>query len=361
MWAPVPPSAEGGPPVLLDTLETSGAEVHQALSEVEAIPGEYDLGRIVSWEQPLPDLPDVHPDFDLERLTPVEARFRHSGWAKRRRQIWDALGRLHVGGVTRIRFACCGSACWVQHSASRQRFRVSANLCRCRWCVPCGTARAARMLNAILPRLKDRQCQFLTLTLRHRDAPLREQLDKLLHNFNTLRRGKLWKGAVTGAAAFVEVKIGRDGKWHPHLHILALGKPIDKWHLSRAWKDVTKDSWIVDAKAIHDHKQVVSYVLKYVTKPLDSSLFTNPARLDEAIAALKGRRLVNASGDFGRINADQPPDDGPDDWHTVGRLDTLFADAAAGDPVAFRILEALWPRTSPAHERPTPLANSPPG
>lgn len=352
MGSPVCPCGVAAPPVLLDPLETSGGPLRDALSEEEAIPGEYDLGRIVTWEHPLPDLPDVNPDFDLERLTPVEARFRHSGWAKRRRQVWDALGRLHVGGVARLRFACCGSGCWVQHSASRQRFRVSANLCRSRWCVPCGVARARRLLAAILPRIKGRDAAFHTLTLRHRDAPLREQLDKLLGDFNKLRRRPFWKQRVTGSAAFLEVKIGKDGKWHPHLHILSLGKPFPNSLLSREWKAVTGDSWIVDSKPITDPGQVASYVLKYVTKPLDSSLFANTDRLDEAIAALKGRRLVNASGDFGKINTEEPPDDGPDDWNTVGRLDRLFADAAAGDPVAMSVLEALWPRTSPAHERP---------
>lgn len=233
-------------------------------------------------------------------------------------------------------------------------------MCRCRWCLPCGTARAARLLRAILPRIKDVPCQFVTLTLRHRDAPLREQLDKLLGDFNRLRRRPLWKLAIGGAAAFTEVKVGKDGKWHPHLHVLALGKPVDKWALSREWKSVTGDSWIVDVRPIQDHKQVTSYVLKYVTKPLDSSLFANPSRLDEAIASLKGRRLVNASGSFGRINLEEPPDDGPDDWATVGRLDTLFADAARGDRVAFAILEALWPRTDAAHERPRRTRVSPP-
>jgi hypothetical protein len=216
--------------------------------------------------------------------------------------------------------------------------------------VPCGTARAARLLSSIHPRIKGRPSQFFTLTLRHRDTPLRQQIDKLLKDFNTLRRGKLWKSRISGAAAFLEVKVGRDGKWHPHLHVLALGNPITRTALSTAWKSVTRDSWIVDTKTIRDPKEITSYVLKYVTKPLDSSLFSDPDRLDEAIAALKGRRLVNASGDFGALNADAPPDDGPDDWNTVGRLDTLFAAAARGDPVAFAVLDALWPKISPAHE-----------
>lgn len=308
-----------------------------------------------------PDVPNVREDFDLERLTPCECLFRHHGWAARRRRVWNALGRLCVGDVSRLRFACCGSACWVQHSASRGRFRLSANYCRSRWCVPCGVARARRLAAAISPRLKLGDTRFFTFTLRHTDTPLRDQVTRLLKCFNKLRREKCWKNTQRGAAAFVEVKIGRDARWHVHLHVLANGGFCPVRDLRAAWQKVTCDSFVVDVRRPRSIREVVNYVVKYVTKPLDSSVFIDPKRLDEAIASLKGRRLVNASGDFGKINAELPPDDGPDDWNSVGRLDALFDDACCGDSTAIAILRALAKWREPAHDAPaTPPAVPPP-
>lgn len=309
----------------------------------------------------LPDLPVVRPDFDLERLTPCECEFRHGGWHKRRQQVWAALGRLCVGDVTRLRFACCGSAAWVQHSACRSSFRVVANLCRSRWCVPCGRARALRLIKSILPRLKLGDTRFSTFTLKHSNAPLREQITRILTSFNRLRRLPVWKESQQGAAAFLEVKIGRDGLWHPHLHVLSIGSYVKQSELREAWKKVTGDSWVVDIRRPASLNQVAFYVVKYVTKPLDSTVFADPSRLDEAIASLKGRRLVNASGSFGRINL-EPADDGQgDDWISVGRLDALREAARAGDAIAVEILHGLLHSMAPAGETPTPPGSSPAG
>lgn len=294
-------------------------------------------------------IPTVREEFDLARLSPQEASFRHSGWRHRRVLVWEALKRLHVGSVSLVRFACCGSAAWVQHSESRGRFRVVANLCRCRWCVPCGVAKAARLVRDLLPQVEGLDIRFITLTLRHSDTPLRDQIDRLYRSYTELKSRPLFRDAVDGAAAFFEVKVGRDGLWHPHLHILAAGRFIDQKDLSREWHKITGDSSIVDIRRPPERRQVLTYVTKYVTKPLDGSVFSDPCRLDEAICALKGRRLCNGSGCLRKLSGDgQEP--GVDDWCTVGRFDALCADASAGDPVAVEVLRAL--RGPDRHEKP---------
>jgi hypothetical protein len=216
--------------------------------------------------------------------------------------------------------------------------------------VPCGRARAQRLIRGIIPRLRLGDTRFITFTLKHSDAPLRDQITRLLASFNKLRRLPIWKKTQEGAAAFLEVKIGRDGLWHPHLHALSLGSFVDQRQLRDAWQQVTGDSWVVDVRRPRALSQVAFYVVKYVTKPLDASLFSDPRRLDEAIASLKGRRLVNASGSFGKINVDSDDDDGPDDWCSVGRLDALFEAAGGGDAAAAMILDAI--RRRGAFEKP---------
>jgi hypothetical protein len=203
-------------------------------------------------------------------------------------------------------------------------------------------ARAARLRASVAKQLEDWQkVRFITLTLRHSQTPLTDQIDRLLRSYRELRRRPAWTTSIDGAAAFVEVKISdRDGLWHPHLHIIAVGRWIDARALSREWHAVTGDSTIVDVQLAKSPAGVASYVVKYVTKPLDQSVVACPDRLDEAIVALKGRRLVNGSGVLRSISDDATPD-GVDDWHTIGRLDALLDDARNGDAAAAAIVASL--------------------
>lgn len=299
---------------------------------------------------------DVHPDYVIESPTLNEAIFRHSGWQGRRRQVWEALKRVGSTGSTLQAFACCGSGCWVQHSAARGKYRLAFNACKSRWCVPCGTARAARLRASVEGALADWQrVRFVTLTLRHNRTALKDQIDRLYACFKELRRRPVWTDAVTGSAAFCEVKVSdKDGLWHPHLHVLCVGSWIDLKELKSTWHAVTGDSTIVDVELAQSAQGVAYYVTKYVTKPLDSSVFADPNKLDEAITALRGRRLVNGAGLLKGI-CDRPTDDDVADWHNIGRLDDLLDDAGRGDAAALKILSLL---TSPVRgkdlERPPP-------
>jgi hypothetical protein len=39
-----------------------------------------------------------------------------------------------------------------------------------------------------------------------------------------------------------------DGMWHPHLHVIAEGRFLDKHALSAAWHHATGDSFVVDIR-----------------------------------------------------------------------------------------------------------------
>lgn len=292
---------------------------------------------------------DVHPDYVIESPTLNESIFRHSGWQERRRKVWAALNRVGSSGTTLQAFACCGSGCWVQHSQSTGRYRLSFNACKSRWCVPCGTARAARLRASVKDALADfSRVRFVTLTLRHNRTPLKDQIDRLYSCFKELRRRPFWKEAVTGSAAFCEVKVSeKDGLWHPHLHVLCVGSWMDGRELSRQWHAVTGDSTIVGVELARSTDEVAGYVTKYVTKPMDSSVLNDPNKLDEAIVAMRGRRLVNGAGLLKGI-CDRPAGDVVADWHTIARLDSLLDDAERGDAAALKILALL---TSPVRSR----------
>jgi hypothetical protein len=149
------------------------------------------------------------------------------------------------------------------------------------------------------PLLKDKTVRFVTLTLKHSDMPLAQCLDRLNECFATLRKTAFWRDKVDGGVAFLEVKHSpTTDRWHPHFHLICTGRYIPQQALKEAWLAVTGDSHVVDVRLVHDEKQVTHYVTKYVSKPAPNELYREPRHLDEAIMAMKGRRLVDTFGEW---------------------------------------------------------------
>lgn len=285
-----------------------------------------------------------------------ESAFRHSGWASDRRRVFDAMRRCHEPERRLSAFADCGSSAW-GHWCEGEPV-VTCNHCHDRLCQPCQVARRARLVEAIMFQVagaSDR-IRFLTFTLKHNDTPLADQLDRLYLAFRTLRRRPLWRTQVTGGALFLEVKVGKDGRYHPHLHVLAEGGWLDQKALSADWHAVTGDSYIVDVRRVDDPRSRASYVSKYATKPADSSIIRVPDKLDEFILAIKGRRLYQP---FGAWRALMPSDDdnGPERRLVpLGSIYTICARAAAGCHASrmwWSMATAKWPHLSVFAPHPT--------
>lgn len=286
-----------------------------------------------------------NPEFGVEGITPEESEFRHSGWAVIRHRVYQALQRCHVGEHRVSRFANCGSGAWLYRSRDVQDLAIRCNKCGDRFCVACGRERSSTITNALCTLMAGKDCRFTTLTLRHSPTPLADQISRLYRSFTALRRREFWKSAVDGGAAFLEVKIGRDGLWHVHLHAIVEGRYLDQRQLSREWHAVTGDSSIVDVRSITDYETRASYVTKYVTKPADSTVYHVPEKLDELVCSMRGRRLCTTFGTW-RGTELEPTEETGVEWVAVGRLDTLKSNAAAGDPEAVRWIEAAarkWP------------------
>lgn len=290
------------------------------------------------------DIPWVEGLPDQFRVTPIEkaeVAFRHSGWLRNRRRVWLALSRTNQSGSRRDRFCNCGSGCTVHFSPSRDAFKLSANYCRDRVCTPCGIARSRQVERAVKDFVGSRTVRFVTFTLRHNKfISLKDQLDRLYACFVQLRRRIWWKGLVTGGCAILEVKVGQDGLWHPHLHCLIEGEYLPHNALSREWYAVTGDSSIVDVRRVGEERNEIKYVCSYVGKPLDQSIYNSDVRLDEFIVAIKGRRLIVKFGSWSKLDIDADPP-GDDDWIFVGTLSRLCREAKS-DRVAAQLLRQLY-------------------
>lgn len=157
-----------------------------------------------------------------------------------------------------------------------------------------------------------------------------------------LRRRQAWASRVTAGAAFVELtRNDRTKTWHPHLHLLIVGDPIDQRLLSHEWYAVTGDSYIVDIRLARGQQEVIHYVCAYTSKASPASIWQERATALEYISATKGLRLYQCFGAWAKRDLEPDTDDAPDDWQYVGRLDALLRAAARQDPHAFRTIWAL--------------------
>jgi hypothetical protein len=241
---------------------------------------------------------------------------------------------------------------------------MTCNHCHDRLCQPCQVARRAALVEAILHAMagSDHNVRFLTFTTKHNHSPLADQLDRLYLAFKTLRRRPLWKSTVVGGAFFLEVKVGRDGLYHPHLHVLAAGVFIDQQALKRDWYAVTGDSYVVDIRPVPDPLKRASYVTKYATKPADSSIIRDPAKLDEFIVAIKGRRLYQP---FGSWRALLPSDDEDEPKRVLIPLGSIYqicARAADGDHACrmwWSMALVKWPHLAVFAPHPTHTNSDP--
>jgi hypothetical protein len=198
---------------------------------------------------------------------------------------------------------------------------------------------------------------MLTLTLKHTQARLRPTLKRLLTAFRDLRRLTTWKKHVHAAAWVLEIKIGNDGLWHPHIHCLMHATYIDQAWLSQAWLAATGDSNIVHIERIN-FADGSRYISKYVTKPIDNSVWRSEDALQEFITATRGLRRCATLGKWRGCKLSQPAEDPdvydttdsncPKNWQVLCTVQDLIIEMRRGDELAQRIfLDLLKARKDP--------------
>lgn len=271
----------------------------------------------------------------------IDVAFRHSGWQPNRTLIRAALGRSGVAQSRLDHWDGCGRDAWVlRDPENAERLRIASTTCKDRFCVPCADTRSHRIGRRIREKINGGRISFLTLTLADNDQTLSGLIDKLIRSFRSLRQWPLWRSAVSGGVAFIEVKWNEPNhRWHPHLHVIMAADYLAQDAISDRWRAITATSFIVWIQRPKDSERVIRYVTKYGSKPLNQSFVSNPARLDEAIASLKGRHLATAFGDWRQWCL--LDDDEHEKWLPVDTLSSIIRRAKRGDPEALKIMELL--------------------
>lgn len=267
--------------------------------------------------------------------------FKHSGWAANRKRVYEALIRTEQTLARRLDFAECGKHAYVLRSVEDPNLYVlGGSACKDRFCLPCAQARARIIAVNVQDHIGKKQARFLTLTLKSTTESLADLLQKLTRDFASLRRSKLWRSKVTGGVAFLEVKwFEATQRWHPHLHCLLQGRYLPKEDLSKLWQKITGTSFIIDIRIAEDNHHVTGYIVKYATKALDNAVVREPERLDEALEAMKGKRLCMTFGSWRGVCLTEKPESGT--WIQLGTLFEVKQHAEAGWPSAMAALDAL--------------------
>lgn len=291
------------------------------------------------------DRPETNRQIDISHLRTVNTEelerpvtFRHSGWARARTQVRNALAALGGRDARLERWDCCGAHPWLVRSVLEPLvYRIHADLCHDRFCKPCASARSAIIAANLAEKMAERRHRLITLTIRSGQEPLAQLLNLLYDSFRLLRKTDLWRTRIRGGACFLEIKYNRDlDRWHPHLHIIAEGQYIEQGHLTQAWQRITKYSCIVDVRLIKTQDQAVRYVTKYASKPLSSSYLGDHDRLCEAVTALTGRRLCMTFGVWRGWKLLKSPTNGP--WTRIGDLSCIVSQASWGNAYHIQLL-----------------------
>jgi hypothetical protein len=285
--------------------------------------------------------PPYGPAGVLGDEVPLSETFIHSGWRRERRLVYESLRRTNQTASRRDAFASCGSRAFVYATLDENpRFRLAGSACHDRWCLPCAKARSSVLAANILERIAVTRTRFVTLTLVSSDAPLADQLDFLYSAFRQLRKTKTWSKATKGGCAVLELTYNPSREqWHPHLHALTHGSFLPQKDLRAEWWRITKTSNIVDIRLPPSKSHIAKYLAKYAGKPLNNTFVARPDVLDEAIVALKGRRLCLTFGDWRGVSLLQT-EDAPE-TQCIGSLDSITRKALSGDVWAQNVLQQL--------------------
>lgn len=217
----------------------------------------------------------------------------------------------------------CGTYLVFRHYFESGRIRLHAfRSCRQHLICPfCAIRRGARMLQRYLERVEfvmrenpRLRAYMVTLTVKD-GADLRERYRHLHCSLKRLHKRRqdtlsTLMRVVRGGVWSYEFKRGSgSGLWHPHVHAVYLvDGEIDQASLSREWRDITDDSFVVDVHALYGELvDAFSEVFKYAVKFANLELADNW----HGYEVLKARRLIGSSGVLWGVNVPDVLTDDP--------------------------------------------------
>jgi hypothetical protein len=199
------------------------------------------------------------------------------------------------------------------------------------------------MIDGAIGASPDQRWRMVTLTLKSSKAPLKAQLKSLRSFFRRLRQRAVWKKAVTGGIAVIEVTFNRTTlEWHPHLHVVCTGEYIPRDGVVKDWKEITGGSWLVDIRKIESGEKASGYLSRYLTAPPDPAVMDDTDLFRQWYEALKGAHWCIRIGGL-KVKIEPAPENvDPGDWVQICSVAELHRRAAAGEPTAVRLLDLLW-------------------
>jgi hypothetical protein len=220
-----------------------------------------------------------------------------------------------VNKSTAVKLQNCGNYLLFRDYYTVGKVRLhAAKFCKKHLLCPlCAIRRGAKMVKAYMDKLavinaENPHLKAYLVTLTVKDGPdLTERFNHLyrsVQRFHKTRtrqsQGQFNESCKASAAVWsYEFKRGQNsGDWHPHVHAVWLCEDApDAVQLSKEWKAITGDSFIVDVTPFHDQNDVINgflEVFKYAVKFSDLPLADNW----EGFEKLSGKRLVASFGLF---------------------------------------------------------------
>jgi hypothetical protein len=225
-------------------------------------------------------------------------------------------------------FAFCRTdAFFVRHEITGE-VRVRSNRCGLRWCPLCIRTRRFIITQSVSAWLKKQpRPKFLTLTLKHTEVSLAEQISTLYDNFKIFKRRTWFKKHLNGGIWFFQVKKSKfDGLWHPHLHIVFNGRYLPHDEICKHWKSITKTSSVVDIRAVKNPQKAAEYVARYSAAPCKLSDLDDDRAL-QLVFALHGRRIVGTFGTGRGIKLTAEASADSECWKFLGSFNSIAAAA----------------------------------
>lgn len=253
----------------------------------------------------------------------------------------ESIFERHSVGLLE-RWRKCRTMAWHIYYPETGLIKIQSNSCRLRFCPMCGDARVSIIAHSCSEFFQKQSfVRFLTLTLKHSDLSLAEQIRRIKKCYIKLGRRVGWKKYVTGSVVFLHVKWNENTGWHVHLHILLTGSYLPQKWLSEEWLKVTGDSIVVHVQAAHSEKELgeaIKDFTRYAGCP--ANLLKIPAEYQvEVVRAFEGIRVCWTNGICRDVSL-SPPKYKKSDAQGVnlGRDSTIKMRAKAGDFDALCIL-----------------------
>lgn len=232
----------------------------------------------------------------------------------------------------------CRSRAWFIRNKDTGKVRIAAKQCRLRWCYHCSEAKQQFITQAVLPWFeKALKPKLLTVTIRHSQRPLLEQIEFLYKSFRKFRNRKFLKDRIHGGIWFFQITYNQKRQeWHPHIHALLDSEYLDQLELVSLWRKITLTSDIVHIRAVHDPEKTLSHNARYAARP--SALIKIPDFLWPALFdSFNGKRICGTWGTAKDISLrPQKPDDS-EKWISIGGWRTVTRSLGFDDNAA-----AIW-------------------